>query len=52
MNETVMIPESSKSLLKFLEDLNEGVDDRGRYLEIAFYVYCVINVAFSYYVYA
>lgn len=51
MNETVMIPEASKLLLKFLEDLNDGVDDRGYHLELAFYVFCILNVVFSYYIY-
>lgn len=51
MNETVMIPEASKILLKFLEDLNEGVDDWGHHLELAFYIFCIANIVFSYYMY-
>ena len=52
MNETVMIPESSKILLKFLEDLNERVDDWGYKLEILFYFFITINFILFYYVFS
>lgn len=49
MNETVMIPDSSKILLRFLEEMNQSVDDRGSYMQIAFNFYMILNVICAYY---